>query len=106
MANVERLGQLALSGTRAFLRQAHDEPNVCVHVTWSLVASRVAIMAISRPSAGNQLTINPVHLSDSDWEAICAFFVAARENGKVVELSSHVELLTPAEAAKRLGLSR
>jgi len=55
---------------------------------------------------GSQLRINPAHLSDSDWEAICAFFVAARENGEVVELSSRVELLTPAEVAKRLGMSR
>lgn len=52
------------------------------------------------------LTINPAHLSDGDWETIRAFLNAARDRGEVVEFSSRVELLTPAEVAKRLGMSR
>lgn len=52
------------------------------------------------------LTINPAHLSDNDWESIRAFLEAAKEKGEVVELSSRVELLSPAEVAKRLGMSR
>ena len=55
---------------------------------------------------GSQLTINPAHLSDDDWEAIRAFLDMAKEKGEVVELSSRVELLTPAEVARRLGMSR
>lgn len=54
----------------------------------------------------SSLTINPAHLSNGDWEAIRAFLDAAKENGEVVELSSRVELLTPAVVAKRLGMSR
>jgi len=52
------------------------------------------------------LTINPAHLSDDDWEAIRTFLDAAKARGEVVEFSSRVELLTPAEVAKRLGMSR
>lgn len=52
------------------------------------------------------LTINPAHLSDEDWEAIRAFLKAAKEKGEVVDLAARVELLTPAEVAKRLGMSR
>lgn len=52
------------------------------------------------------LTINPAHLSDNDWEAIRSFLQAAKDRGEVVEFSSRVELLTPAEVAKRLGMSR
>lgn len=52
------------------------------------------------------LTINPAHLSDDDWETIRAFLNAAKGKGEVVEFSSRVELLTPAEVAKRLGMSR
>jgi excisionase family DNA binding protein len=52
------------------------------------------------------LTINPAHLSDHDWETIRAFLDAARDRGEVVEFSSRVALLTPAEVAKRLGMSR
>lgn len=55
---------------------------------------------------GSQLRINPAHLSGDDWEAIRAFLDAAKENGEIVELSSRVEMLTPAEVAKRLGMSR
>ena len=52
------------------------------------------------------LTINPAHLSDDDWETIRVFLEAAKERGEVVEFSSRVELLSPAEVAKRLGMSR
>ncbi|CAN5563129.1 hypothetical protein BH20ACT2_BH20ACT2_18950 [soil metagenome] len=52
------------------------------------------------------LTINPAHLSDDDWETIRSFLDAAKERGEVVEFSSRVKLLTPAEVAKRLGMSR
>ncbi len=50
--------------------------------------------------------IDPAQLSGDDWETIRAFLDAAKENGEVVELSSRVELLTPAVVAKRLGMSR
>lgn len=52
------------------------------------------------------LTINPAHLSDDDWETIRSFLDAAKARGEVVEFSSRVELLTPADVAKRLGMSR
>ncbi|MCC7076380.1 MAG: helix-turn-helix domain-containing protein [Acidimicrobiia bacterium] len=52
------------------------------------------------------LTINPAHLSDDDWETIRSFLDAAKARGEVVEFHSRVELLTPADVAKRLGMSR
>lgn len=52
------------------------------------------------------LTINPAYLSDDDWGTIRVFLNGARDRGEIVELSSRVELLTPAEVAKRLGMSR
>ena len=52
------------------------------------------------------LTINPAHLSDDDWVSIRSFLEATKERGEVVEFSSRVELLTPAEVAKRLGMYR
>ena len=52
------------------------------------------------------LTINPAHLSDGDWETIRTFLNASRDRGEGVEFLSRVELLTPAEVAKRLGMSR
>ncbi len=58
-------------------------------------------VAMSEP-----LTVNPAHLSDDDWASIRAFLEAAKERGEVVEFSSRVELLTPAQVAKRLGMSR
>lgn len=54
----------------------------------------------------DSVTINPAHLSDEDWETIRSFLNAAKDRGEVVEFSSRVELLTPAEVAKRLGMSR
>ena len=52
------------------------------------------------------MTIDPSHLSEDDWSRVRAFLDAAREKGEVVDLSARVELLTPAEVAKRLGMSR
>lgn len=52
------------------------------------------------------MTVNPSHLSDDDWARMRAFLDAARAKGEVVDLSARVELLTPAEVAKRLGMSR
>ncbi|WOP17702.1 helix-turn-helix domain-containing protein [Raineyella sp. LH-20] len=52
------------------------------------------------------LTVNPSHLSDDDWARVRAFLDAARAKGEVVDLSSRVEMLTPGEVAKRLGMSR
>ncbi|HTN99434.1 MAG TPA: helix-turn-helix domain-containing protein [Microthrixaceae bacterium] len=54
----------------------------------------------------DSLTINPAHLLEDDWETIRAFLNAARDRGEVVEFSSRVQRLTPAEVAKRLGMSR
>ena len=52
------------------------------------------------------MTVNPAHLSDDDWARLRAFLESARKRGEVVEISARVELLTPAEVAKRLGMSR
>lgn len=54
----------------------------------------------------DSLTINPAHLSDDDWVSIRTFLSAAKDRGEVVEFSSHVVLLTPADVARRLGMSR
>lgn len=52
------------------------------------------------------MTVNPSHLSDEDWARMRAFLDLARQKGEVVDLSTRVELLTPTEVAKRLGMSR
>lgn len=52
------------------------------------------------------MTINPAHLSESDWAALRAFVETAKSRGEVVDVSARVELLSPAEVAKRLGMSR
>lgn len=52
------------------------------------------------------MTINPAHLSDEDWASLRAFLESAKARGEVVDLAARVELLTPAEVAKRLGMSR
>ena len=41
-----------------------------------------------------------------DWARVRAFLDSARKRGEVVDFSTRVELLTPAEVAKRLGMSR
>ena len=52
------------------------------------------------------MTINPAHLSDEDWATLRAFLESAKARGEVVDVSARVELLSPAEVAKRLGMSR
>lgn len=52
------------------------------------------------------MTVNPAHLSNDDWARVRAFLDMAKQRGEVVDFSSRVELLTPAEVAKRLGMSR
>ncbi len=52
------------------------------------------------------MTVNPACLSDDDWARVRAFLDAARKRGEVVDFSTRVELLTPAQVAKRLGMSR
>lgn len=55
---------------------------------------------------GESMTINPAHLSDQDWASLRAFLESAKARGEVVDVSARLELLTPAEVAKRLGMSR
>lgn len=52
------------------------------------------------------MTINPAHLSDEDWVTFRAFLESAKTRGEVVDVSTRVELLSPAEVATRLGMSR
>lgn len=52
------------------------------------------------------MTINPAHLSEDDWATLRAFLESAKARGEVVDVSARVELLSPAEVAKRLGMSR
>lgn len=52
------------------------------------------------------MTINPAHLSDDDWGRVRAFIDSAKQRGEVVDFSTRVELLTPADVAARLGMSR
>ena len=52
------------------------------------------------------MIVNPAHLSEDDWARMRTFLQSAEERGEVVELSARVELLTPADVAKRLGMSR
>ena len=52
------------------------------------------------------MTVNPAHLSNDDWARVRAFLDSAKKRGEVVDFSTRVELLTPAEVAKRLGMSR
>ncbi|WP_460829566.1 helix-turn-helix domain-containing protein [Nocardioides hungaricus] len=52
------------------------------------------------------MTINPAYLSEEDWASLRAFLESAKARGEVVDVSARVELLTPAEVARRLGMSR
>lgn len=52
------------------------------------------------------MTINPAYLSDDDWAALRAFLESAKARGEVVDVSARLELLSPAEVADRLGMSR
>jgi excisionase family DNA binding protein len=55
---------------------------------------------------GESMTINPAHLSDEDWATLRIFLESAMARGEVVDVTARVELLSPAEVAKRLGMSR
>jgi len=57
-------------------------------------------------SMSESMTINPAHLTDEDWATVRAFLESAKARGEVVDMSARVELLSPAEVAKRLGMSR
>ncbi len=71
-------------------------------VTCGILSDQVEYAAVM----SDPLTINPAHLADGGWEAVRDFLETAKENGEVVQLTSRVGLLTPAEVAKRLGMSR
>jgi excisionase family DNA binding protein len=52
------------------------------------------------------LTVNPGRLSEDDWSLVRAFLDTATQRGKKVDLSATDVLLSPAEVAERLGMSR
>ena len=54
----------------------------------------------------SSMTVDPAHLSNEDWVRVRAFLDSAKQRGEVVDFSTRVELLTPAEVAGRLGMSR
>jgi len=54
-----------------------------------------------------RLTIDPAHTTEAEWIALMrAHLSGAKEAGAVVDLVTRTETLTPAEAAKRLGVDR
>ncbi|MFN8033127.1 MAG: helix-turn-helix domain-containing protein [Mycobacterium sp.] len=53
------------------------------------------------------LTIDPAHTAEAEWVArVRAVFDQAKAAGEVVDLVTRTETLTPAQAAKRLGIDR
>lgn len=53
------------------------------------------------------LTIDPTRMAEDEWlSAIQSYVRKAREAGEVVSLRSQPEALSPAEAGRRLGMSR
>ena len=52
------------------------------------------------------LAVGPAHMSDKDWGTIRSYLETARQAGEVVDLSTRTEMLTPAQVAERLGMSR
>lgn len=52
------------------------------------------------------MTINPGRLSSDDWGRVQDFVDSARKRGEVVDLTARVEMLSPADVAERLGMSR
>lgn len=54
----------------------------------------------------NALRVDPAMVSPSTWDEIRDYLAAARAAGEVVEITSRLETLTPAQAAARLGVSR
>lgn len=57
-------------------------------------------------SMNETMTVNPAHLSDEDRARVHAFLESAKKRGEVVDFVARVELLTPAQVAHRLGMSR
>jgi len=54
-----------------------------------------------------RLTIDPAHTTEAEWIALMrAHLSGAKDAGAVVDLVTRTETLTPAEAAKRLGVDR
>lgn len=54
-----------------------------------------------------RLTIDPAHTSEAEWiDLVRAHLSGAEEAGEVVDLVTRTETLTPADAAKRLGVDR
>ena len=54
-----------------------------------------------------RFTIDPAHTTEAEWTALLREHLnAAKAAGEVVDVSSRIETLTPAEAAKRLGVDR
>lgn len=54
-----------------------------------------------------RLTIDPAHTTEAEWIALMRDHLKAAEAaGEVVDVSNRVECLSPAEAAKRLGVDR
>lgn len=73
---------------------------------WSLDPLQVTSRRGRLMFMSESLTINPAHLSDEDWATLRAFLESARARGEVVDVSSRMELLSPADVAQRLGMSR
>lgn len=54
-----------------------------------------------------RLTIDPAHTTEAEWIPLLRDHLnAAEAAGEVVDVSSRIETLSPAEAAKRLGVDR
>lgn len=54
-----------------------------------------------------RLTIDPAHTTEAEWIALIRTYLnGAKEAGEVVDLLKRTETLTPAQAAKRLGVDR
>ena len=54
-----------------------------------------------------RLTIDPAHTTEAEWIALMRTHLSeAKSAGAVVDLVTRTETLTPAEAAKRLGVDR
>ena len=54
-----------------------------------------------------RLTIDPAHTTEAEWiDLVRTHLSGAKEAGEVVDLVTRTETLSPAEAAKRLGVDR
>jgi excisionase family DNA binding protein len=54
----------------------------------------------------NALRVDPARMTPGIWEEIKDYIAAAEAAGAVVEITSRLVMLTPAQAAARLGVSR